>query len=186
MAGPNRSRCATTGRAPGRAGPGAGPSPRRLSTTPTSGSSRRRVQRPSDPDTTMVGEGVPLDFPRIQGLDIAGEVAAVGADVDETWVGRASHRRPGRRIRRRLPDPHRRQRGRRRVRPIPPLCRGPTPRRHGVAADRCRLVVPPTAYRTALGMLNRAICETGERVLVTGASGGVGMAAVHLPTRSWL
>ncbi len=38
----------------------------------------------------------------------------------------------------------------------------------------------PTAYGTALGMLNRAGCATGERVLVTGASGGVGMAAVQL------
>ncbi len=55
----------------------------------------------SDPDAIAGWKSVPLDFPRIQGIDIAGEVAAVGADVDRKGVGRqASDRRPGRRIRR--------------------------------------------------------------------------------------
>ena len=43
-----------------------------------------------------------------------------------------------------------------------------------------QLACLPTAYGTTLGMLNRAACSAGERVLVTGSSGGVGMAAVQL------
>ena len=43
-----------------------------------------------------------------------------------------------------------------------------------------QLACLPTAYGTALGMINRAECVAGERVLVTGSSGGVGMAAVQL------
>ena len=40
-----------------------------------------------------------------------------------------------------------------------------------------QLACLPTAYGTAMGMINRAGCTAGERVLVTGSSGGVGMAA---------
>lgn len=38
----------------------------------------------------------------------------------------------------------------------------------------------PIAYGTALGMIERASCQYGDRVLVTGASGGVGLAAVQI------
>lgn len=38
----------------------------------------------------------------------------------------------------------------------------------------------PVAYGTAMGMLERAELGAGERVLVTGSSGGVGLAAVQL------
>ncbi|NEC52523.1 zinc-binding dehydrogenase, partial [Actinospica acidiphila] len=38
----------------------------------------------------------------------------------------------------------------------------------------------PTAYGTALGMIERARMREGETVLVTGASGGVGLAAVQI------
>ncbi|MFN3327164.1 MAG: zinc-binding dehydrogenase, partial [Bryobacteraceae bacterium] len=38
----------------------------------------------------------------------------------------------------------------------------------------------PCAYGTAENLLSRAEVATGERVLVTGASGGVGLAAVQL------
>jgi NADPH:quinone reductase-like Zn-dependent oxidoreductase len=41
----------------------------------------------------------------------------------------------------------------------------------------------PCAYSTAENMLHRAGLEAGERVLVTGASGGVGSAAVQLARR---
>lgn len=41
----------------------------------------------------------------------------------------------------------------------------------------------PCAYATAENMLHRARCGTGEHVLVTGASGGVGSAAVQLAKR---
>jgi NADPH:quinone reductase-like Zn-dependent oxidoreductase len=43
-----------------------------------------------------------------------------------------------------------------------------------------QLACLPIAYGTALAMIERASCRAGERVLVTGASGGVGLAAVQL------
>lgn len=41
----------------------------------------------------------------------------------------------------------------------------------------------PCAYSTAENMLHRAKLSSGERVLITGASGGVGSAAVQLAKR---
>ncbi len=134
----------------------------------------------SDPDAIVGWKGVPLDFPRIQGIDIAGEVAAVGADVDETWVGK-----------RVIVDPAAEYDGDYPTHIVGSEVDGGFAQYHVCAEDRLHDVTAsplsdvqlsclPTAYGTALGMLNRAICETGERVLVTGASGGVGMAAVQL------
>ncbi|WP_260474037.1 zinc-binding dehydrogenase [Streptomyces sp. WAC 04229] len=42
------------------------------------------------------------------------------------------------------------------------------------------LAALPVAYGTAMGMLERAGIRSGETVLVTGASGGVGLALVQL------
>jgi NADPH:quinone reductase-like Zn-dependent oxidoreductase len=42
--------------------------------------------RPGDP-TALSGWRGPIDFPRIQGADVAGRVAAVGTDVDAGLVG---------------------------------------------------------------------------------------------------
>ena len=41
----------------------------------------------------------------------------------------------------------------------------------------------PCAYSTAENLLHRAAVGAGDRVLVTGASGGVGSAAVQLAKR---
>ncbi|MET8797236.1 alcohol dehydrogenase catalytic domain-containing protein [Nocardia sp. NPDC004568] len=43
--------------------------------------------RPGDPRARSGWRG-PIDFPRIQGADIAGRIAAVGPGVDERLVGR--------------------------------------------------------------------------------------------------
>ncbi len=43
-----------------------------------------------------------------------------------------------------------------------------------------QLACLPIAYGTAMGMLERAAVATGETVLVTGASGGVGFALVQI------
>jgi len=45
------------------------------------------------------------------------------------------------------------------------------------------LATIPCAYSTAEGLLHRANVRSGERVLITGASGGVGSAAVQLAKR---
>jgi len=133
-----------------------------------------------DPDAVVGWKGVPLDFPRIQGIDIAGRVCAVGSEADEQWLGTRVIVDPAARYVDDLPvdivgsevdggfaEYHR--------------CR--IEQLHDVTASPltdAQLACLPTAYGTALGMLTRARCEPGERVLVTGASGGVGMAAVQL------
>jgi NADPH:quinone reductase-like Zn-dependent oxidoreductase len=120
------------------------------------------------------------DFPLIQGIDISGEVCAVGAGVDEAWIGT-----------RVIVDPAAEYDGGFPSHIVGSEVDGGFAQYH-VCAERqlhdvtaspltdAQLSCLPTAYGTALGMLNRAGCSTGERVLVTGASGGVGMAAVQL------
>ena len=134
----------------------------------------------ADADAVVGWKGVPLDFPRIQGIDVAGEVVAVGSAPDERWVGtrviidsaaRYDDDRPvdivGSEVDGGFAEYH--------------LCA--IQQLHDVTASPLtdvQLACLPTAYGTALGMLTRADIESGERVLVTGASGGVGMAAVQL------
>lgn len=137
---------------------------------------------PQDPDARAGWLGH-FTFPRIQGADVAGTVDEVGEGVDPGWVGR-----------RVLVDP------------ATYAGEGAEPRLVGVlgseydggfaelvvvAADRVHdmsgspltdeeLACLPIAYGTATGMLERGAVRGGETVLVTGASGGVGLAAVQL------
>jgi NADPH:quinone reductase-like Zn-dependent oxidoreductase len=125
--------------------------------------------------------GDALTFPRIQGADACGSIVAVGDGVDPARLGE-----------RVLVDP---------------ILRDPTapPRYFGSdtpgafaefvavpAANACRVESPlsdvelasfPCSYLAAENMLTRAAVVAGERVLVTGASGGVGSAAVQLARR---
>lgn len=140
---------------------------------------------PEDPDAVVGWKGVPLDFPRTQGGDAVGRVVACGDDVDEELVGR-----------RVLVDPI--------TYGATDAAQEPTiegvlgSEEDGafaeylcVAADRVhdvtdaplrdeQLACLPIAYGTATGMLERAAVQPGERVLVTGSSGGVGIALVQL------
>jgi NADPH:quinone reductase-like Zn-dependent oxidoreductase len=50
----------------------------------------------------------------------------------------------------------------------------------GSALTDDQLATLPTAYGTALGMIERGRLQEGETVLVSGASGGVGLALVQL------
>lgn len=125
----------------------------------------------------------PIDFPRVPGADVCGHVVAVGTGVDPGWRGR-----------RVLLDP------------VVEYSAGPEPlvaavlgsevdggyaERVVVRADRVhdvsaspltdqQLSCLPIAYGTATGMLERAGIGADETVLVTGASGGVGLALVDL------
>ena len=136
----------------------------------------------ADPDAKAGWLG-PLDFPRIQGADMAGFVVAAGVDVDQGLVGS-------------------------RVLVDPAIYDGPgpdaglagllgseadggfaeyvvvaAPRVHAVddsPLSDVELAALPIAYGTALGMLERGSVGRGHTVLVTGASGGVGVAAVQL------
>lgn len=133
-----------------------------------------------DPDAICGWKGVPLCFPRIQGGDVVGVVAALGDNTNNSWLGR-----------RVLVDPAHRY-----VDDYPAAIVGsevdggfaeyhlsPLARLHDVTESPLsdpQLACLPIAYATALGMIEAAECTAGERVLVTGASGGVGMAAIQV------
>ena len=125
----------------------------------------------------------PLDFPRIQGGDVAGLVVASGdqgtADVvgSRVLVDPANYGDPG-------PDA------------VPVDVLGserdggfaeyvvvPAARAHRVdesPLSEVELAALPIAYGTALGMLERGGVADRHTVLVTGASGSVGLAVVQL------
>jgi NADPH:quinone reductase-like Zn-dependent oxidoreductase len=125
----------------------------------------------------------PLDFPRIQGGDVAGTVAAVGDAADAGLVGArvlvdpALYDRPGDDAL--VADVL----GSERDGGFAEYCVVPADVAHrvdGSPLTDVELGALPIAYGTALGMLERGGVEEGDVVLVTGASGGVGLAAVQL------
>lgn len=128
--------------------------------------------------------GSPLRFPRIQGADVCGRVAAVGPGVDPARIGE-----------RVLVDPVLREPGGGEfaARYLGADCDGGFAEYVAVPAAnalrvRCgwsdvELASLPCAYGAAENMLERAGLAAGETVLVTGASGGVGSAAVQLARR---
>ncbi|MGW4528774.1 zinc-binding dehydrogenase [Amycolatopsis sp. NPDC004378] len=135
-----------------------------------------------DPDVKTGWLG-PLDFPRIQGADVAGTVvacgdpAAVGLIGARVLVDPAEYDGPG-------PDAHpadvlgsERNGGFAEYVVVPSARAHPV---HGSPLTDVELAALPIAYGTALGMLDRGSVSIGHTVLVTGASGGVGLAAVQL------
>jgi len=129
--------------------------------------------------------GAALSLPRIQGADVAGTVAATGADVDPARVGERVLVEPC------LREPTD-------WRPyvchyLGSECDGgfadyvavPAVHAHGITSDLsdAELASFPCSYSTAENLLTRAELSVNETVLVTGASGGVGSAAVQLARR---
>jgi NADPH:quinone reductase-like Zn-dependent oxidoreductase len=129
--------------------------------------------------------GTPMVFPRIQGADCCGHIAAVGPGVDTARIGQRVLVRP---ILRAYAD----------YRPYAcwyfgSECDGGFAQYTRVPADAAvaihsalsdvELASFPCAYSTAENLVDRAGVKSGERVLVTGASGGVGSAAVQLARR---
>ena len=129
--------------------------------------------------------GVPLKFPRIQGADCCGRIVAVGEGVDADRIG---DRVLVRNMLRTYVD----------YRPYEcwtfgSECDGgfaqyavaPSRESYKVESDWRdeELASIPCAYSTAELMLHRATVRAGERVIITGASGGVGSAAVQLAKR---
>lgn len=126
--------------------------------------------------------GKALSFPRIQGADVCGHIVAVGDQVDVTRVGE-----------RVLIEPCIREADGE-ILETPwyfgSECDGGFAEYTRVAARHAypvesnlsdlELASFPCSYSTAENMLTRAAVKSGETVLVTGASGGVGSAAVQL------
>lgn len=136
-----------------------------------------------DEDIELGGWGGGIDFPRVQGGDLCGRVVACGEGVGDFPLG---------------------------ARVICPNCiPRPTPENpvaltvigsefDGAFAQFClvqatdlydvstsplqdtEIAAIPCAYGTAENLLTRAGARQGQNILVTGASGGVGMAAVQL------
>ncbi|MDP6705889.1 MAG: alcohol dehydrogenase family protein [Alphaproteobacteria bacterium] len=130
--------------------------------------------------------GAPLSFPRIQGADICGEIVAVGAGVDKGRVGQ-----------RVLVDVWIRD-------PSDPLCIETAGcvgsecdggfAEYATVPAECAVAISsdlgdeelasfPCAYITAENMVSRGRVAAGDTVLITGASGGVGSAAIQLCKR---
>ncbi|TCK22544.1 alcohol dehydrogenase catalytic domain-containing protein [Pseudonocardia endophytica] len=135
-----------------------------------------------DPDASTGWKRGAFAFPRIQGADVAGEIDAVGDGVA-----------PGRVGERVLVDPMIYDGGERELVDTDYLgserdggfaefVTVPASNAHVVGGDLsfAELAALPTAATTAMRMLNRAAVKAGETVLVTGASGGVGSAAVQI------
>ncbi|MEE3215420.1 MAG: zinc-binding dehydrogenase, partial [Pseudomonadota bacterium] len=126
--------------------------------------------------------GQPLRFPRIQGADVCGRIVAVGRGVDDSRVGE-----------RVLIEPCvRESAGQELAAPwyFGSECDGgfaeftKVASRHAYriesALSDVELASFPCSYSTAENMLTRAQVVEGDKVLVTGASGGVGSAVVQL------
>ena len=126
--------------------------------------------------------GVALQFPRIQGIDVCGHIAAVGAGVDPARIGA-----------RVLVEPCLREaNGEALAQPwfLGSECDGGFAQYVRVAARHAHVIHSvlsdvqlasfPCSYSTAENMLTRSTVAAGDRVLVTGASGGVGSAAIQL------
>ncbi|TXS48292.1 Zn-dependent oxidoreductase [Streptomyces sp. t39] len=125
----------------------------------------------------------PVAFPRIQGADVAGHVVAAGTDVDPRLAGRrvvvdpAVYDADG-------PDANPvGLMGSERDGGYAQYVTAPAERVHDMTASPLtddQLAALPTAYGTALGMVERGRLRRGETALVTGASGGVGLALVQI------
>ena len=134
-------------------------------------------------DTSWAGAA--FSFPRIQGADVCGRIVAVGDGVDTGRIGERVLIEPC------LREPAGWQPYRAWY--FGSECDGgfaQYAKAPGVHAYRiesglsdAELASFPCSYSTAENMLTRTGLEAGETVLVTGASGGVGSAAVQLAKR---
>ena len=131
-------------------------------------------------DASWTGTTLPL--PLVQGIDICGRIVAVGEGVDPARIGQ-----------RVLVEPCLTEaRGEVRNPPwfLGSECNGGFAQYCAVAAKHAypvestmsdaKLASFPCSYSTAENMLTRTAVAAGDTVLVTGASGGVGSAAVQL------
>jgi len=125
--------------------------------------------------------GLP-QFPRIQGADACGLIVAVGEGVDLARIGTRVLVEPVFRGASRFEATYF---GSEVDGGFAEFARVPALHAHQIesALSDAELASFPCAYSAAENMLTRARLASGERVLITGASGGVGSAAVQLARR---
>ncbi|GAA4825789.1 alcohol dehydrogenase family protein [Actinomycetospora corticicola] len=125
----------------------------------------------------------PIAFPRIQGGDVAGVVDAVGEGVTPGLVGRRVLVDPARYAHDGPDAPVAAVLGSEFDGGFAEYTVVDAARVHDVTGSPLtdeQLACLPIASGTAMGMLERGGVRAGETVVVTGASGGVGLAAVGL------
>ena len=136
-----------------------------------------------DADIEAGGWSGALSFPLIQGGDLCGEVVALGEGVTNVASGM--------RVTCPTNQPNPTEDAPTRFLAIgsefdgafAQYCVVPAGQLHDVSASPLKdveIAVIPCAHGTAFNLLSRAKVGPGDRVLVTGASGGVGLAAVEL------
>ena len=126
--------------------------------------------------------GNAIQFPRIQGIDACGTIVRVGSKVEASRIGQ-----------RVLVEPCIREFAGKRLEQawfLGSECDGgfaeylALDARHAFAVksdySSCELATFPCSYSTAENMLTRCKLVAGQKVLISGASGGVGSAAVQL------
>lgn len=138
--------------------------------------------RGHEPADDAAWNGAPLDLPRIQGADVCGHIVAVGRDVDPGRVGERVILEPS------LVEAD----GERLESPwyFGSECDGGFAQFTKIAARHAyrvngdlsdaELASFPCSYSTAENLESRAGVGPGDTVLITGASGGVGSAAVQI------
>ena len=121
-------------------------------------------------------------FPRIQGADACGRIVAAGPGVDPARIGERVLVEPVFRGASRFEATYF---GSEVDGAFAEFARVPAIHAHRIesALSDAELASFPCAYSAAENMLTRARLADGERVLITGASGGVGSAAVQLAQR---
>lgn len=121
-------------------------------------------------------------FPRIQGADAAGRIVAVGEGIDPARVGQRVLVEPVFRGASRFEATYF---GSEVDGAFAQFAKMPAVHAHCIdtALTDTELASFPCAYSAAENMLTRTALAAGERVLITGASGGVGSAAVQLAKR---
>lgn len=126
--------------------------------------------------------GAAFTFPRIQGADACGHIVAVGEGVDPARIGQRVLVEP---VFRGSSPFDIRYFGSEVDGDFADYARVPSIHAHRIesACSDVELASFPCAYATAENILTRIGLQAGERVLVTGASGGVGSAAVQLAKR---
>jgi NADPH:quinone reductase-like Zn-dependent oxidoreductase len=135
-----------------------------------------------DPHAVSAWRREPMQFPRIQGADIVGQIEAVGSNVSPSRIGE-----------RVIVDPvlytgdddgllEMDFMGSERDGGFAEFTIVPAQNAHPINSplSDAELATFPTAYLTGEHMLNRVRLKQGETILITGASGGVGSGLVQL------
>lgn len=138
----------------------------------------------ADADVDGSWNGAGLDFPVIQGADVAGTIVATGSAVDASRIGdrvlvRSMQAAPSGIATDIITMGSELNGG------FAQYCAVRASEAFTIVTDLTdtEIATFPCSYSTAEGMLDRAAVGADDRVLVTGASGGVGSAAIQLAKR---